>query len=168
MEILWIIGIVAGVVVLGLFLGAVVRSVRPRAPMPMRLETSVSVPPQVTAEVDRLVAGGHRAAATRLLRRHTGLGPSDAKDRIEHWSASTVGPHAAAISYTTPTRSAVPVAYSAGSVRSALPATVASDIDKLLAGGAKPIAISVLRRHTGLGPAEAKEQIDAWMSGPRT
>jgi ribosomal protein L7/L12 len=50
-------------------------------------------------------------------------------------------------------------------VRASLPAPVASDIDKLVAGDQRIVAIKVLREHTGLGLKESKLLIDAWVPG---
>ncbi|PRB12508.1 ribosomal protein L7/L12 [Microbacterium sp. MYb62] len=126
--------------------------------------TTVSgLTPDVVAEIDRLVAAGQKIHAIKLYRDRSGVSLKEAKDRIDHWSVSTTAPHLAAVSNATATRSSItPTAPIPSSVRAQLPASVASDIDKLVAGGAKIVAIKALREHTGLGLKESKDLIEAW------
>ncbi|MBP5801535.1 ribosomal protein L7/L12 [Microbacterium maritypicum] len=51
------------------------------------------------------------------------------------------------------------------SVRASLPPSVATEIDRMVAGGSAIAAIKALRQHTGLGLKESKDLIEAW---PRT
>ncbi|MFJ6532807.1 ribosomal protein L7/L12 [Microbacterium sp. NPDC091662] len=178
-AVLWIIAIVVGLIVVVAILAVAVRGMRPKLPEPQvftpttatshsaaasSATTSASgLTPDVIAEIDRLVAAGQKIHAIKLYRDHSGTGLKEAKDRIDHWSVSTTAPHTAAVSNTTATHSAItPTAATPSSVRAQLPASVASDIDKLVAGGAKIAAIKALREHTGLGLKESKDLIEAW------
>jgi ribosomal protein L7/L12 len=183
MELLWIIGIVVGLIVVVVILAAAVRGMRPKMPEPQtytptpahagyasRSATHLSPPgltPQVIAQIDRLLADGKKLAAIKVLREHTRVDLKSAKDRIDHWSISTTAPHTAAVSHATAAHTSIPAAYSGGSLRSSLPANVAADIDRLVAGGEKIIAIKVLRMHTDLGLKQAKDVIDSWAPGTR-
>ncbi|QNA93746.1 hypothetical protein G4G29_18290 [Microbacterium sp. Se63.02b] len=120
------------------------------------------------AEIDRLVAANQKIHAIKLYRDHTGVGLKEAKDRIEHWSASTTAPHQAPVSHAAAARSALPaVGLTPSTVRASLPASTASEIDALVAGGAAIAAIKLLRQHTGLGLKESKDLIDTWGTGGR-
>ncbi len=173
---LFIVGIIVG----GIWIIVIaVRNTRPQPPAPQAFiaapTTSRSAPaysslaaasgltPAVIAEIDRLVAAGQKIHAIKLYRDHSGTGLKEAKDRIDHWSVSTTAPHLAAVSNTTATHSSItPTAATPSSVRAQLPASAASDIDRLVAGGAKIAAIKALREHTGLGLKESKDLIEAW------
>ncbi len=178
-AVLWIIGIVVGLIVVFVILAAALRGMRPKLPEPQVFTPSPTtarttpassastatsgLTPTVIAEIDRLVAGGNKINAIKLYRDHSGTGLKEAKDRIDHWSVSTTAPHTAAVSNTTATHSSItPTAATPSSVRAQLPASVASDIDKLVAGGSKIAAIKALREHTGLGLKESKDLIEAW------
>lgn len=178
-AVLWIIGIVVGLIVVVAILAVALRGMRPKLPEPQvftpspttartapasSASTTVSgLTPSVIAEIDRLVAAGQKIHAIKLYRDRSGVGLKEAKDRIEHWSVSTTAPHAAAVSNATATHSSItPTAMTPSSVRASLPASVASDIDKLVAGGSAIAAIKALREHTGLGLKESKDLIEAW------
>lgn len=185
MEIVWLIALVVGLVVIALVLRTATRSMRPKLPEPPAvlatpraasgvhgatpLPASAVIPPRVAAEIDALVAAGQRAKAVRVLRQHTNFGLKEAKDRIDHWSATSVAPQGLARSHATAVSSSIAAphssitsAHASGSVRSTLPPSVVSDIDRLVAGGQKIAAIKVVRQHTGWGLKESKEQIDRW------
>ncbi len=117
MELLWLAGIVVGIIALGIVLAVALRGMRPKlpeaqtfTPVPVMRSTTTSttnvtppgISPQVIAEIDRLVAAGHRRAAIKVLRRHGKLGLREAKDKIAHWSISTTAPSAPAVSRITP------------------------------------------------------------------
>lgn len=70
-----------------------------------------------------------------------------------------------ATTHTAPAHSAVPA--SVASVRSSLPATVADEIDRLVANDQKIQAIKALREHTGFGLKESKDLIESWPSSRR-
>ena len=57
-------------------------SITPTRPSSIR----AGLPASAAAEIDRLVAGGSKIAAIKLLRQHTGLGLKEAKDAIEGWA----------------------------------------------------------------------------------
>lgn len=182
MDIVWIIGIVVGLIVVVMILSAALRGMRPKLPEPQvftpspttarSLPASSSVAsvsgltPTVIAEIDRLVAAGQKIHAIKLFRDATGVGLKEAKDRVEHWSISTTAPHAAAVSNATAAYSSItPTSHTPASVRASLPASAASEIDTLVAGDQRIVAIKVLRDHTGLGLRESKNIIDAWVPG---
>ncbi|WP_341947405.1 ribosomal protein L7/L12 [Microbacterium sp. LWH11-1.2] len=181
-TIVWIIGIVVGLVVVVVILSAALRGMRPKLPEPQvftpspttarslpassAATTASGLTPQVVAEIDRLIAAGQKIHAIKLFRDVTGVGLKEAKDRVEHWSISTTAPHLAARSNATAAYSSItPAAHTPASVRASLPAPVASDIDELVAGDQRIVAIKVLREHTGLGLKESKLLIDAWVPG---
>ena len=167
-AVLWIIAIVVGLIVVVAILAVALRGMRPKLPEPQvftpspttartapasSASASVSgLTPTVIAEIDRLVSAGQKIHAIKLYRDHSGVGLKDAKDRIEHWSVSTTAPHLAAVSNATATRSSItPTAMTPSSVRASLPPSVATEIDRMVAGGSAIAAIKALRRHTGLG-----------------
>ncbi|MBO0981556.1 ribosomal protein L7/L12 [Microbacterium sp. SD291] len=171
--------VVIAVVIVGLtIVGAALRGMRPKVPEPQSYvpapvmrsapgsttnTTPAGLTPLAIAEIDRLVAAGHRIQAIKVLREHAKIGLKEAKDRIDHWSISTTAPHTAAASHSAPAHSSTPPAHSSGSPRSQVPPSVAADIDRLLAGNQKLAAIKLLREHTGLGLKETKDQIEAWL-----
>lgn len=178
-AVLWIIGIVVGLIVVVAILSVALRGMRPKLPEPQvftpsstmsrsapassSLTTASGLTPTVIAEIDRLVAAGQKIHAIKLYRQHSDVGLKEAKDRIDHWSVSTTAPHLAAVSNTTATRSSIsPTALTPSSVRAHLPASVAADIDKQVAGGSAIVAIKTLREHTGLSLKESKDIIEAW------
>lgn len=187
MEILWVVGIVAGVVALIVLLRLAFRGVRPTMPEAQTFTpapvmrsapphatnaTPAGISPQVIAEIDRLVAAGRRVPAIKVLRQHAKISLREAKDRIDHWSISTTAPHGPAASHATPARtttSAEPArratAPAAGSVRASLPPSIVVEIDNLISAGQPVRAIKLLRDRTGLGLKDAKREIDAWRSG---
>lgn len=175
----WIVGIVIAAIIVVMILARAFRGMRPTAPeaqvyapaaaMSRTTPTSASastlsgLTPQVTAEIDRLVAGGHKIHAIKLLREHTGLSLKGAKDRIDHWSVSTTAPHLAAVSHASAATSSIsPATATPSSVRASLPAGVAANIDRLIAANQKIVAIKLLREHTGFGLAQSKNLIDSW------
>lgn len=181
-AVLWIIAIVVSLIVVVAILAVALRGMRPKLPEPQvftpspttartapasSASASVSgLTPTVIAEIDRLVSAGQKIHAIKLYRDHSGVGLKDAKDRIEHWSVSTTAPHLAAVSNATATRSSItPTAMTPSSVRASLPPSVATEIDRMVAGGSAIAAIKALRQHTGLGLKDSKELIEAW---PRT
>ena len=174
-----IIGIVIGLIIVVMILRAAFRGMRPKEPEPQAYTPSPTMPrsgtatsaspsastltPSAIAEIDRLVAGGQKIHAIKLLRQYTGVRLQDAKDRIYHWSVSTTAPHLAAVSNATAASSSItPSTATPASVRAALPVNVAVDIDRLVAGDQKIAAIKALRQHTGLGLKESKNLIEAW------
>jgi ribosomal protein L7/L12 len=178
-AVLWIIGIVVGLIVVVAILAVAVRGMRPKLPEPQVFTPSPTtartapassastaasgLTPSVIAEIDRLVAAGQKIHAIKLYRDHSGVALKEAKDRIEHWSASTTAPHTAAVSNATATHSSItPTVSTPSSVRASLPASVASDIDRLVASGSTIAAIKALREHTGLGLKDSKDLIEAW------
>ncbi|WP_435747806.1 ribosomal protein L7/L12 [Microbacterium sp. PMB16] len=179
MDIVWIIGIVVGLVVVVGILAAALRGMRPKLPEPQvftpspttarslpassAASTASGLTPQVVAEIDRLIGAGQKIHAIKLFRDATGVGLKEAKDRVEHWSISTTAPHLAAVSNATAAYSSItPTTHTPASVRASLPAPVTAEIDRLIAGGAKINAIKVLREQTGLGLRESKDIVDAW------
>ena len=175
--------VIAGVVVGGIWIIAIaVRNTRPKPPAPQSYASTSLTPrtmptsaasttvsgltPEVVSEIDRLVTAGQKIHAIKLYRDRTGVGLKEAKDRIDHWSVSTTAPHLAAVSNATAVQSAIiPAAPTVSSVRAALPSSVASDIDTLVAADQRIAAIKVLREHSGLGLKESKLLIDAWVPG---
>jgi ribosomal protein L7/L12 len=183
-DVLWIIGIVVGLIVVVAILAVALRGMRPKLPEPQVFVPTAATPrsapassastpasgltPDVVAEIDRLVGAGQKIHAIKLYRDRTRVGLKEAKDRIDHWSVSTTAPHLAAVSNATAVHSSItPSAPTLSSVRASLPASVASDIDRLVADGAKIVAIKQLREHTGLGLKESKDLIEAWVPGRR-
>ena len=170
------------IVVIGLgavIVGAALRSMRPKAPeaqvytpSPTTARSTASsvtssstaspshLTPTVTAEIDRLVAAGQKIQAIKVYREHTGVHLKEAKDRIDHWSVSTTAQHLAAVSNATAAYSSITATPS--SVRGALPASVVSEIDALVAADQKIHAIKLVREHTGLGLKESKDIVEAW------
>lgn len=178
-PLLLLIAIVVGIIVVVVVLAVALRGVRPKLPEPQvstpQPPTSRTTPassahastsgltPEVIAEIDRLVAAGQKIHAIKVYRDRTGTSLKEAKDRIDHWSASTTGVHASPVSHATPAHSAItPAAATPSSVRASLPASVATDIDRLVASGSAIAAIKVLRQHSGLGLKESKDLIEAW------
>lgn len=178
-DALWIIGIVVGLIVVVAILAVALRGMRPKLPEPQVFTPTAATPrsapassasaptsgltPDVVAEIDRLVGAGHKIHAIKLYRDHTGVGLKEAKDRVEHWSASTTAPHLAAVSNATAVHSAItPSALTPSTVRASLPVSVASEIDALIARDSRIGAIKLLREQTGLGLKESKLLIDAW------
>lgn len=173
MELLLLIGIVVAIVVGVVIIVTATRGMRPKLPEPQTYTappvTARTAPArsnaspasgldaQTIAEIDRLVAADHRIQAVKLYRERTGVGLKDAKDRIDHWSISTTAPHTAAVSHANPTHHS--------SMRTSLPASAATEIDRLLAAGQRLEAIKLLRAHTGLGLKESMQAIDAWRPG---
>jgi ribosomal protein L7/L12 len=172
-----VVAVIAAVVVGMVIIGAALRSMRPKAPEPhvftpsptmarsvASTSTSTASASQLTpaaiAEIDRLVAAGHKINAIKLYRQHTGVRLQEAKDRIDHWSVSTTAPHLAAVSNASAVRSSITATPS--SVRGALPASVTSEVDRLIAGDQKIHAIKLVREHTGLGLKQAKDVVEAW------
>ena len=84
----------------------------------------------------------------------------EAKDRIDHWSVSTTAPHLAAVSNASAVHSSTTATPS--SVRGALPASVSSEVDRLVSADQKIQAIKLVREHTGLGLKESKDVVEAW------
>lgn len=178
-NLLWIIGIVIGLIVVVVILSAAFRGMRPKAPEAQVYRPSPTMPragvatsasagvsslsPTAIAEIDRLVAAGQKMQAIKLVRQHTGAGLKDAKDRIDHWSVSTTAPHLAAVSHANAASSSItPASATPASVRAALPAGVGAEIDRLVAGNQQIVAIKLLREHTGLGLKDTKNLIERW------
>jgi len=116
----------------------------------------VTLPDDVRAEIDRLVAGGQKIQAIKLLRTSVpGLSLKDAKDHIDAWHATrgidlskqTAGP--------APTTAA-----ESGFAPEAL-----ADVDRYIAEGKLIQAIKVAREQTNWGLREAKEWVDARATG---
>nr|WP_314840587.1 hypothetical protein [uncultured Microbacterium sp.] len=181
MEIILWTGILIAVIAVGaLILAAALRSMRPQppaaqvytpspaaersAPATTSITTSL-LTDEAIAQIDRLVASGQKIQAIKAYRDSTGVGLREAKDRIEHWSASTTAVSGAAVSHAAAAHTSISLQPS--SIRSSLPAGVAAEIDRLLAGNQKIVAIKLLREHTGLGLGESKRFIDSWVSHPQ-
>lgn len=178
MDLVIAVGSVFAAIVIGaVIVAAALRSMRPKAPEPQvytpsptmarsvaSTSTSTAAASQLTpsaiAEVDRLVAAGQKIQAIKLYRQHTGVRLQEAKDRIDHWSVSTTAPHLAAVSNAAAASSSITATPS--SVRSALPASVVSEVDRLIAGDQKIHAIKLVREHTGFGLKQAKDIVEAW------
>lgn len=178
MDIILALGGVILVIAVGvLVIAATLRSMRPKAPEPQAYtpsptmarsvaSTSVStasasqLTPAVIAEIDRLVAADKKIHAIKVYRQHTGVRLQEAKDRIDHWSVSTTAPHLAAVSNAAAAYSSITATPS--SVRGALPASVAAEVDHLVAADQKINAIKLVREHTGLGLKESKDVVEAW------
>ncbi|WP_308010890.1 ribosomal protein L7/L12 [Streptomyces sp. AC495_CC817] len=164
--------VIAAVVVIGIaVIAAALRGMRPKVPEAQVYRPATTTPrtpaasaapapsgltPQVTAQIDGLVAAGQKIQAIKLYRESTGVGLKEAKDRIDHWSISTTAPHPAAVSHASARLS------SPSSIRASLPTSVSAEIDRLVAGGQKITAIKLLREHTGFGLKESKDAIEAW------
>lgn len=181
-DIIWIIGLVVSLVVIVLIVSAALRGMRPKLPEPQVFTpsptTARSLPassaastvsgltPQVIADIDRLIGAGQKLHAIKLYRSATGVGLKEAKDRVEHWSISTTAAHTAARSNANAAYSSItPAAQTSSSLRASLPASVVSEIDRLVVGDQRISAIKLLREHTGLGLKETKQLIDAWVPG---
>ena len=178
MDIILALGGVILVIAVGvLVIVAALRSMRPKAPEPhvftpsptmARSVTSSStstaaasqLTPAAIAEIDRLVAADRKIQAIKVYRQHTGVRLQEAKDRIDHWSVSTTAPHLAAVSNATAAHSSITATPS--SVRGALPASVAAEVDRLVAADQKIHAIKLVREHTGLGLKDSKDVVEAW------
>jgi ribosomal protein L7/L12 len=136
------------------------RGPRPAAPDPLT--------PDVSAEIDRLVAADPKITAIKVLREHSGLSLRDAKDQIDAWVPSAPG-----------TMDAVPVSLAGSDLRPAgapsyaggLPTSdavaglapdVRAEIDRLVAADQKIAAIKLLREATGLGLRDSKDAVEAW------
>ncbi|AXL13928.1 hypothetical protein DXT68_15155 [Microbacterium foliorum] len=96
----------------------------------------------------------------KVYRENTGVRLQEAKDRIDHWSVSTTAPHLAAVSNASAAYSSITATPS--SVRGALPASVAAEVDRLIAADQKIHAIKLVREHTGLGLKASKDVVEAW------
>lgn len=178
MDLVIAVGSVFAAIVIGaVIVAAALRSMRPKAPEPQvytpsptmarsvaSASTSTAAASQLTpaaiAEVDRLVAAGQKIQAIKLYRQHTGVRLQEAKDRIDHWSVSTTAPHLAAVSHAAAASSSITATPS--SVRGALPASVVSEVDRLIAADQKIQAIKLVREHTGFGLKQAKDIVEAW------
>ncbi|SEB43168.1 ribosomal protein L7/L12 [Microbacterium hydrocarbonoxydans] len=178
MDLVIAVGSVFAAIVIGaVIVAAALRSMRPKAPEPQvytpsptmarsvaSTSTSTAATSQLTpaaiAEVDRLVAAGQKIQAIKLYRQHTGVRLQEAKDRIDHWSVSTTAPHLAAVSNAAAASSSITATPS--SVRGALPASVVSEVDRLIAGDQKIQAIKLVREHTDFGLKQAKDIVEAW------
>lgn len=180
-NVIWIIGIVIGLIVVVLILRAAFRGMRPKVPEAQTYTPSPTMPrsaaatsasatasaltPSAIAEIDRLVAAGQKIHAIKLVREHTGVGLKEAKDRIDHWSVSTTAPHLAAVSNATAAYSSItPATATPSSLHASLPAGVAAEIDRLVVGNQHLAATKLLREHTGFGLKESKNLIDRWRS----
>lgn len=179
MDIVWIIGLVVGLIVIVVIVSAALRGMRPKLPEPQvftpspttarslpassAASTASGLTPQVVAEIDRLIGAGQKIHAIKLFRGATGVGLKEAKDRVEHWSISTTAPHLAAVSNASAAYSSItPTTHTPASVRASLPAPVAAEIDRLVAGNQQIVAIKMVREQTGLGLRESKNIVDAW------
>lgn len=179
MDIVWIIGLVVGLIVIVVIVSAALRGMRPKLPEPQvftpspttarslpassAASTASGLTPQVVAEIDRLIGAGQKIHAIKLFRGATGVGLKEAKDRVEHWSISTTAPHLAAVSNASAAYSSItPTTHTPASVRASLPTQVAAEIDRLVAGNQQIVAIKMVREQTGLGLRESKNIVDAW------
>lgn len=181
-DIVWIIGLIVGLVVIVVIVSAALRGMRPKLPEPQvftpspttarslpassAATTASGLTPQVIAEIDRLIGAGQKIRAIKLYREATGAGLKEAKDRVDHWSISTTAAHTAARSNATAAYSSItPTAQTPSSVRAALPTPVAAEIDRLVAAEQRIVAIKLLREHTGFGLKQSKLLIDDWARG---
>lgn len=155
METLVIISIVIVVLLVLVGIVATKGSGRRSASAP-RIETPVT--PDAAAEVDRLLAAGRKIEAIKVYRDATGARLADAKDRIDRWAPGTTA---------VPIVPAAPPAQDPASFRASLPASVAAEIDSLVADGRPIEAIKLLRETSALGLGEAKRVIDHWTPGIR-
>ena len=178
MDPILVIGGVILVIAVGvLILAAALRSMRPQPPEPQTYTPSPTMgrsvaatststasgsalSPTAIAEIDRLVAAGQKIQAIKVYRENTGVRLQEAKDRIDHWSVSTTAPHLAAVSNASAAYSSITATPS--SVRGALPASVAAEVDRLIAADQKIHAIKLVREHTGLGLKASKDVVEAW------
>ncbi|MFK4762513.1 hypothetical protein ACI3KS_16420 [Microbacterium sp. ZW T5_45] len=154
METLVIIAIV--IVVLLVLVGVVAtRSSARRSSAPAAPRIEVPIGPDASAEVDRLLAAGKKIEAIKVYRDATGTRLADAKDRIDRWAPGTTAvPIVPAVQPQDP-----------ASFRASLPASVAAEIDSLLAAGRPIEAIKLVREQSRLGLAESKRVIDHWTPG---
>ncbi|MGC5166466.1 hypothetical protein [Luteimicrobium sp. DT211] len=115
----------------------------------------VTLPDDVRAEIDRLVARDDTIRAIKLLRTTVpGLSLVDAKNHVDAWR--TTG-HTGVIGV----QGTVP----ADGAATAWAPDVVADIDRYITER-KPIqAIKLVREHTGWGLREAKEWVDARTAG---
>lgn len=177
MELILWIGIVLVVIAVGaVIIAAALRGMSPKVPdaqvyhpSPARqgsgpATTTISpasgLTPEVIAEIDRLVTADQKIRAIKVYRQHTGVRLQEAKDRIDHWSISTTAPHTAAVSHASVARSSITA--TASSVRGELPASVAAEIDRLVAADQKIQAIKIVREQTGFGLKESKDLVESW------
>lgn len=102
-------------------------------------------PPPLPPQVQQALQRGNQIEAIKLLRAATGLGLKEAKQLIDAHVAGQ------------------PVSLPATPAADLLP----PDVIAALQQGKKIDAIRLLREHTGLGLAEAKQRIDAAPAGGR-
>ncbi|PCE15113.1 hypothetical protein AUC47_15135 [Microbacterium sp. SZ1] len=164
MDLVWIIGIVVATLIVVAVLSRAFRAMRPRVPVAPgsaagRPGAAVSLPPDAVTEIDRLVAAEQKIQAIKVYRDHTDVSLREAKGAIDRW---VVGSAPA----TTAIRVPRPSPTDAAALRSSLPASVASDIDRLVATEQPIAAIKLLREHSGLGLKDSKDAIDAWPPAP--
>ncbi|WP_241795920.1 ribosomal protein L7/L12 [Microbacterium sp. C5A9] len=177
MELILWVGIVLVVIAVGaVIVAAALRGMSPKVPeaqayrpSPARQTAAAAtttitpasgLTPEVIAEIDRLVTADQKIRAIKVYREHTGVRLQDAKDRIDHWSVSTTAPHTAAVSHASEAHSSITA--TASSVRGALPASVAAEVDRLVATDQKIHAIKLVREHAGVGLKEAKDLVESW------
>ncbi|GAA4847256.1 hypothetical protein GCM10023221_27490 [Luteimicrobium xylanilyticum] len=150
---------IALILIVVLIVALVVRH-RPRRPetkasRPVPYQPAVqpgTLPDDVRAEIDRLVAEGQKIQAIKVLRTAVpGLSLKDGKDLVDGWA----GHHGSALSTVGANPSPTADPTELGFTPEAL-----ADVDRYLAEG-KPIqAIKVAREQTGWGLREAKEWVD--------
>lgn len=160
MDLVWIIGIVVAALLVVAVLSKALRGMRPQVPVaPGSVSAPAGAPaplsPETIAEIDRLVAAEQKIRAIKVYRDHTDVSLREAKDRIDRWVVGSA-----------PATTAIPPATTAptdaAGLRTALPTSVASEIDRLLAAEQPIAAIKLLREHTGFGLKQSKDAIDAW------
>ncbi|MCM3780801.1 hypothetical protein [Microbacterium hydrocarbonoxydans] len=164
MDLVWIIGIVVAALIVVAVLSRAFRAMRPQAPavsgsMAGGSSAPVSLSPDAAAEIDRLVAAEQKIQAIKVYRDHTDVSLREAKNAIDRWVVgSAPATTAIAVQRSAPT--------DAAALRSSLPASVASEIDRLVTAEQPIAAIKLLREHSGLGLRDSKDAIDAWPSAP--
>jgi len=162
MDLVWIIGIVIAALIVVALLSRSFRAMRPQAPATPGSPAghpgaAVALRPDVVAEIDRLVAAEQKIQAIKVYRDHTDVSLREAKNRIDRWVVGSA-----------PATTAIPLVASsptdAAALRSSLPASVAAEIDRLVAAEQAIAAIKLLREHSGLGLKQSKDAIDVWPS----
>lgn len=160
MDVVWIIGIVIAALIVVAVLSKALRGMRPQVPTTpgssgVALGAAAPLPPEVVAEIDRLLAAEQKIQAIKVYRDRTGTSLREAKERIERWVVGSA-----------PATTAIPLAPSSptdpAELRATLPATVVAEIDRLVTAEQLIHAIKALREHTGLGLKQSKDAIDAW------
>lgn len=165
MDLVWIIGIVVGALIVVAVVSRTFRAMRPQVPAAPSSLGPTAVPtetlsPDAVAEIDRLVTAEQKIQAIKVYRDHTDVSLREAKNAIDRWVVGSA-----------PATTAIRVQRSAptdaAALRSSLPGSVASEIDRLVAAEQPIAAIKLLREQSGLGLKDSKDAIDAWPPAPK-